>query len=236
MDGRAEALRAQLRELSAKLRLLEGGAVEGALCSLCCGGTDSGSKRKLPRDETDVSVMKRSDALSWDDFFMSMTFLAAMRSKDPSTQVGACIVSPDKRIVGIGYNGFPRGCSDDVLPWARQADSELDTKYPYVCHAEMNAILNKNSADVKGCTIYVGLFPCNECAKMIIQSGISEVVFLSDKYASTNSMIASRRLLNMAQVTLRQHIPTKPIVELNFASMSPTHAPLVTSPPIGGEN
>ena len=160
--------------------------------------------------------------MSWDDYFMSVAFLSSMRSKDPSTQVGACIVSPDKRIVGIGYNGFPRGCSDDELPWAREAVSELDTKYPYVCHAEMNAILNKNSADVKGCTIYVGLFPCNECAKMVIQSGIAEVVYLSDKYKNSNSMRASRKMLTMSRVLLRQHIPIRNSVTVDFSAMSPT--------------
>ena len=139
---------------------------------------------------------------------MSIAFLSSMRSKDPNTQVGACIVNADKRIVGIGYNGFPRGCSDEELPWAREAENPLDTKYPYVCHAEMNAILNKNSADVKGCSIFVALFPCNECAKLIVQSGISEVVYLSDKYAATVPVIASRRLLEMAKVKLRHHIPT----------------------------
>ena len=139
---------------------------------------------------------------------MSIAFLSSMRSKDPNTQVGACIVNADKRIVGIGYNGFPRGCSDEELPWAREAENPLDTKYPYVCHAEMNAILNKNSADVKGCSIFVALFPCNECAKLIVQSGISEVVYLSDKYATTVPVIASRRLLEMAKVKLRHHIPT----------------------------
>ncbi|DBA04601.1 TPA: hypothetical protein N0F65_012184 [Lagenidium giganteum] len=129
-------------------------------------------------------VRKREDYLTWDDYFMSVAFLSAMRSKDPSTQVGACIVSPDNKIVGIGYNGFPNGCGDDNLPWARESStgSALDTKYPYVCHAEMNAILNKNAADVRGCTIYVALFPCNECAKLIIQSGIARVMYCSDKY------------------------------------------------------
>ena len=131
-------------------------------------------------------VTKRTEGVvEWDDYFMSIAFLSSMRSKDPSTQVGACIVNADKRIVGIGYNGFPRGCSDDLLPWAREGKEPLETKYPFVCHAEMNAILNKNSADVKGCSIYVALFPCNECSKLIIQSGISEVVFLSDKYHDT---------------------------------------------------
>ena len=99
---------------------------------------------------------------------MAVAFLTAMRSKDPQTQVGACIVNQDKRIVGVGYNGFPKGCSDDALPWAREAEDPFDTKYPYVCHAEQNAILNKNSADVKGCTIYTAMFPCNECTKMIV--------------------------------------------------------------------
>lgn len=198
---------------------------EGEECLLCNGGSN---KRKLHRTETpNLSITisgasnstRRIDALSWDDYFMSVAFLSAMRSKDPSTQVGACIVSPDRRIVGIGYNGFPRGCSDDELPWARHGDSELETKYPYVCHAEMNAILNKNSADVKGCTIYVGLFPCNECAKMVIQSGISEVVYLSDKYRDTNSMIASRKMMDMAKISLRQHVPKCAAVSLDFGSI-----------------
>jgi dCMP deaminase len=148
-----------------------------------------------------IRVLKRANVVPWDDYFMAVAFLSAMRSKDPSTQVGACIVNPDKRIVGIGYNGFPRGCSDDELPWAREAVDELDTKYPYVCHAEVNAILNKNNAEIKGCSIYVALFPCNDCAKMIIQSGISEVVYLSDKYKDTNSMRASKRMMNMAGVS-----------------------------------
>ncbi|ETK77134.1 hypothetical protein F441_16904 [Phytophthora nicotianae CJ01A1] len=154
-----------------------------------------------------VGAQKRSDYLSWDDYFMSVAFLSAMRSKDPSTQVGACIVNPERKIVGIGYNGFPNGCGDDDLPWARESatSSPLDTKYPYVCHAEMNAILNKNSTDVKGCTIYVALFPCNECAKLIIQSGIARVVYCSDKYNSDWKFVASRRLLDMAGVQYTQH-------------------------------
>merc|ERR1712232_1122010 len=126
---------------------------------------------------------------------------------DPSTQVGACIVDKENKIVGIGYNGFPLGCSDDQLPWARKADCELDTKYPYVCHAEMNAILNKNASSLHGCRIYVALFPCNECAKLIIQSGINEVVYKSDKYKHTTSMQASRRLFGMANVKMRHFEP-----------------------------
>jgi len=131
-------------------------------------------------DPMESKVKKRENYLSWDDYFTSVAFLSARRSKDPNTQVGACIVDENKCIIGIGYNGFPRGCSDDHLPWARVADSELHKKYPYVVHAEVNAILNKGSKDVKGASLYVALFPCCECAKFIIQSGIKEVIYLSD--------------------------------------------------------
>lgn len=162
---------------------------------------------------------KRVNAINWDDYFMSVAFLSAMRSKDPSTQVGACIVNEEKKIVGIGYNGFPRGCSDDELPWDRTGDSELETKYPYVCHAELNAILNKNSADVKGCYMYVALFPCNECAKVIIQSDIKEVVYMSDKYAATNSMKASRRMMEMAKVKLRHYVPSTQCITIDFCTI-----------------
>jgi dCMP deaminase len=134
---------------------------------------------------------------------MGVALLSAQRSKDPNTQVGACIVNPDKKIVGVGYNGFPSGCDDDVLPWEREG-SFLETKYPYVCHAELNAILNSISRDLKGSSIYVALFPCNECAKAIIQSGIKEIVYLSDKYDGTDSVVASKRMLNQAGVTMRK--------------------------------
>ena len=177
--------------------------------------------RSAGSSSTDNNKMgPRQGALSWDDYFMSVAFLSSMRSKDPNTQIGACIVNQEKRIVGIGYNGFPRGCGDHELPWARTSESgnELETKYPYVCHAEVNAILNKNSADVQGCTLYVGLFPCNECAKMVIQSGIREVVFLSDKYKTSNSMIASRKLFDMAKVKLRQHVPKEDKTVIYFPS------------------
>ena len=130
-----------------------------------------------------------------------------MRSKDPNTQVGACIVNPDKRIVGIGYNGFPQGCSDDDLPWGREDADAFNTKYPYVCHAEQNAILNKNSATLKNCTLYVALFPCNECTKMIIQSGITRVVYVNDKYHDSLACKASRRMLDLAHVLYEQHTP-----------------------------
>ena len=160
-------------------------------------------------DPLAVGSSKRDDALSWDDYFLSMAFLAAQRSKDPNTQVGACIVDPNKRIVGLGYNGFPTGCSDDDLPWARQSDrGELHKKYVYVCHAEVNAVLNKGSADVRGATLYVALFPCNECAKVIVQSRIREVVYMSDRYHDTEGCRASRIIFQMAGIKLRKHIPS----------------------------
>ncbi len=148
---------------------------------------------------------------------MGVAFLSAQRSKDPNTQVGACIVNKEKKIVGIGYNGFPWGCSDEELPWDREAESWVDTKYPYSCHAELNAILNKNTADVKGCTLYVALFPCNECTKLIIQSGIREVVYVSDKYHSLETMKASRRMLDMTGVTYRQYTPSMPKIVIDFS-------------------
>ena len=148
--------------------------------------------------------------LSWDEYFMALAHLAAKRSKDPSTQVGACIVNPSNRIVGIGYNGMPSGCDDDDFPWERQGEA---TKYPYVVHAELNAILN-SIQNLSGCKIYVSLFPCNECAKAIIQSGIREIIYESDKYADTQAVIASKKMLNAAGVTLR-HWPYQVILEVS---------------------
>ena len=141
--------------------------------------------------------MKRTDYISWDEYFMGVAMLAAHRSKDPSTQVGACIVSPDNIIVSTGYNGMPKGCSDDEFPWNRDGE---ENKYPFVVHAELNAILNANGRNLRGCKIYVALFPCNECAKAIIQSGIREIVYLSDKYATTPTTLASKRMLEAAGV------------------------------------
>lgn len=160
-------------------------------------------------------MKKRNDYLNWDEYFMGVAILSAQRSKDPSTQVGACIVNTDNKIVGVGYNGFPRGSSDDVLPWAREGEF-LETKYPYVCHAELNAILNSISRDLKDCRIYVALFPCNECAKAIIQTGIKEIIYLSDKYADTDSVIASKIMLKNANVKLRQLVPHMDSVEISF--------------------
>ncbi|XP_066574259.1 deoxycytidylate deaminase isoform X1 [Amia ocellicauda] len=162
---------------------------------------------------------KREDYLEWPEYFMAVAFLSAQRSKDPSSQVGACIVSQENKIVGIGYNGMPNGCSDDLLPWSRSASDKLDTKYPYVCHAELNAIMNKNSVDVKGCTMYVALFPCNECAKLIIQAGIKEVIYLSDKYHDTPEMTASRRLFNLAGIKYIQFVPKHNKIVINFDSI-----------------
>ena len=144
-------------------------------------------------------MSKRKDYISWDEYFMGVALLASQRSKDPSTQVGACIVNDDNRIMSVGYNGFPRGCSDDEFPWEREGET-THTKYPYVCHAELNAILNAGGNSLKGCRIYVALFPCNECAKAIIQAGIKTVVYDSDKYKDTASVIASKRMLNAAGV------------------------------------
>ena len=138
---------------------------------------------------------------------MSVALLSAKRSKDPSTQVGACIVSPDNRIVSMGYNGFPsmgQVSNDALLPWGKESSCELENKYLYVCHAELNAVLNKNQHDIKGCRIYTTLFPCNECAKLIIQSGITKVIYLSDSKADTAPFRSSRRLLNLAQVTMEK--------------------------------
>tara|TARA_B110001452_G_scaffold141318_1_gene117511 strand:- start:2081 stop:2857 length:777 start_codon:yes stop_codon:yes gene_type:complete len=163
------------------------------------------------------ATTRRDCYIGWDDYFMSVAVLSAFRSKDPNRQVGACVVNPESlRIVGIGYNGFPWGCGDEQLPWARLAPSQLDTKYPYVCHAEMNAIMNKNCESLLGCRIYVTLFPCNECAKLIIQSRISEVVFMSDRYHATDAMSASRRLFKLAGVRVRQHQPRARRITIDF--------------------
>ena len=148
--------------------------------------------------------MKREDYLKWDEYFMGIALLSSQRSKDPSTGVGACIVDANNRILSLGYNGMPFGCSDDEYPWDREGQP-LETKYVYVCHAELNAILNYNGGPLKGARIYTTLFPCNECTKSIIQKGISEVIYLSDKYADTDSVKASKRMMNSAGVTYRPY-------------------------------
>lgn len=143
--------------------------------------------------------MKREDYLSWNDFFMNVALLCAQRSKDPDTQTGACIVNKKKRIVGTGYNGFPNKCSDEKFPWARTG-AYIETKYAYVVHAEANAIMNSTSRDLTGCRIFTTLFPCNECAKLIIQAGINEVIYYNDKYHDRGFSIAARKMFSEAEV------------------------------------
>ena len=143
-----------------------------------------------------------SKIITWDEYFMGLAHLSAMRSKDPNTQVGACIVDQDNKVVSIGYNGFPRGCNDKVFPWKREG-SMLNTKYAYVVHAELNAILN-SPRSLKDTILYVSLFPCNECAKAIIQSGIKKIVYESDKYADTEGVKASKKMLEAAGVEFEQ--------------------------------
>lgn len=156
-----------------------------------------------------VNALKRSDYISWDEYFMGIAMLSAERSKDNSTQVGACIVNSDNKIVSVGYNGMPTGCDDDEMPWERTGDSSLDTKYPFVCHAELNAILNSSApGGLNGCTLYVTLFPCNECAKAIIQSGIKRVVYYLNKYADTESVRASGILFKKCGVKVDEYAPT----------------------------
>ncbi len=158
---------------------------------------------------------KRTDYLSWDEYFMAVALLSGQRSKDPSTQVGACVANPQNKIVGVGYNGFPLGCSDDDLPWDRDG-AFLDTKYPYVCHAELNAVLNSITFDLRDCRIYVALFPCNECTKVIIQSRIQEIIYLSDKYKDTDSVKASKIMLEKSNTKYRQFTPDRDAIQLNF--------------------
>ncbi len=164
--------------------------------------------------ENDVTT-KRTDYLSWDEYFMAVALLSGLRSKDPNTQVGACVANEQNKIVGVGYNGFPWGCSDDELPWNREGNF-LDTKYPYVCHAELNAVLNSITYSLHGCRIYVALFPCNECTKVIVQSGIREIIYLSDKYKDTDSVRASKIILNQANINYRQFIPDRESISLSF--------------------
>lgn len=160
-------------------------------------------------------MSKREGYISWDEYFMGVAVLASMRSKDPNTQVGACIVDSNNRILSTGYNGFPYGCSDDEFPWERDGGFG-DTKYPYVVHAELNAILNAGGKNLTGSRIYVALFPCNECSKAIIQAGIKEVIYLSDKYATTDATLASKKMLSSAGVLTRQIKTGNQNININF--------------------
>ena len=150
---------------------------------------------------------KRLDYISWDEYFMGVAVLSGMRSKDPNTQVGACIVSQDNKILSIGYNGMPVGCSDDDFPWAKGEDYESN-KYLYTTHSELNAILNYRGGSLEGSKIYVSLFPCNECAKAIIQSGIKEIIYDCDKYSDTDSVKASKKMLTAAKVKITKYEPS----------------------------
>ncbi|MDR0675249.1 MAG: dCMP deaminase family protein [Mycoplasmataceae bacterium] len=158
--------------------------------------------------------MKRNDYISWDEYFMGVAKLSALRSKDPGTQVGCCIATNDNRIASLGYNGLPQGCSDDEFPWNREG-IPLETKYLYVVHSELNAILNFAGNDLTGCKIYVTLFPCNECAKAIIQSGIKEIIYAEDRYAQTDAVKASKKLLDAAKVIHRKYIPTNKKIQID---------------------
>ena len=160
-------------------------------------------------------MSKRTDYISWDEYFMGVALLSACRSKDPSTQVGACIVNEQNKIVGTGYNGLPIGCSDEDFPWDKNGEF-LNTKYPYVCHAELNAILNNIGMNLAGCRIYTALFPCNECAKAIIQSGIREIIYLSDKYNGTEVSIASKKMLDTAGIAHRKVVVSRAGIALSF--------------------
>lgn len=159
---------------------------------------------------------KRLDYINWDEYFMGVAQLAAKRSKDPSTQVGACIVSNDNKILSIGYNGFPIGCSDDDFPWEKTDTSPDHNKYLYSTHSELNAILNYRGGSLEGTKLYVTLFPCNECAKAIIQSGIRTLIYDSDKYADSDSVVASKRMLDAAGVVYRQYNRSGRTIQLDL--------------------
>ena len=151
---------------------------------------------------------KRADYISWDEYFMGVAMLSAQRSKDPNSQVGCCIVSPTNRILSMGYNGFPNGCEDDEFPWGKTAEDPYDNKYAYVAHSELNAILNYRGGSLEGSKLYVTLFPCNECAKAIIQAGIREVIYADDKYADTPSVRAAKRMMKAAGIVYKPYTPT----------------------------
>ncbi len=153
--------------------------------------------------------------ISWEEYFMGLAKMSALRSKDPNTQVGACIVGQDKRIKSLGYNGMPIGCPDSEFPWGREGGM-LDSKYAFVVHAELSAILNSHGQNLEGCTLYATLFPCNECCKAIIQSGIKEVVFMENKYANTDSVKASVRMFESAGVVCREYQKTGQEIDIEL--------------------
>lgn len=179
-------------------------------------GVVSSSEFKEKDQKLKIPTEKRKNYLKWEDYFMGVALLSAQRSKDPATQVGACIVNEEKRIIGVGYNGFPIGCSDDLFPWSKSTTDPIDSKHMYVVHAEENAIINRFSADLKNSTIYVSLFPCNRCAQIIIQSGIKRIVFMSDKKSHTKEVEASKRMLDAAGVEYTQYQPSCKGLRLDF--------------------
>ncbi|KAG8388565.1 hypothetical protein BUALT_Bualt02G0138600 [Buddleja alternifolia] len=214
---------------SREVALLSAATVFGAVASAIAIGvffnhksstTQNGVAEKKSSRRSPFDPAKRKGYLSWDDYFMAIAFLSAERSKDPNRQVGACLVSQKGIILGIGYNGFPRGCSDDKLPWSKVSKNgdPLETKYPYVCHAEVNAILNTNHASAAGQRLYVTMFPCNECAKIIIQSGVTEVIYYVEKRLDNPdaAYVASHKLLSMAGVKVRRHQPEMDQILINF--------------------
>ena len=159
---------------------------------------------------------KRKDYISWDEYFMGVAKLSGMRSKDPNTQVGCCIVSQDNKILSMGYNGLPTGCSDDVFPWGREGDDPLETKYVYTVHSELNAILNYRGGSLEGAKLYVSLFPCNECAKAIIQSGIKEVIYDCNKYEGTAAVMASMKMFDAAGVNYHKYHRTDREIKISL--------------------
>ena len=166
--------------------------------------TGFSEQNKMAQEECAMGN-KRKDYISWDEYFMGVAMLSGMRSKDPNTQVGCCIGSQDNKILSMGYNGLPKGCSDDVFPWNREGEDPLDTKYVYTVHSELNAILNYRGGSLEGAKLYVSLFPCNECAKAIIQSGIKEVIYDSNKYENSTAVQASMRMFDAAGVNYHQY-------------------------------
>ncbi len=159
---------------------------------------------------------KRKDYISWDEYFMGVASLSALRSKDPNTQVGACIVSPKNKIMSMGYNGMPIGCNDDEFPWNRESENPYDNKYFYTTHSELNAILNYRGGSLEGAKMYVTLFPCNECAKAIIQSGIKQVIYADDKYADTLEVKASKRMMRAAGVDYIPYEKSEKVIKINI--------------------
>lgn len=184
------------------------------------GDICNGKTETTQQSHSSTTNSKRLDYISWHEYFMATAFLAAKRSKDPVTQVGACIVNEENKIVGIGYNGMPIGCNDDDFPWGKEGK---ETKHLYVCHAEMNAIVNKNSTTLNNCRMYVALFPCNECAKFVIQSGIREVIYMSDKYAHKRSTVASKKMFDAAGVKYWQYITKNNKLVIDFSEINWTN-------------